>query len=179
MNLIGPHSIASKLHLIVRIVFYLAVARVLFMFVIPALPNSWHHYLSFDVQSGIFSISLPVFQGAATNWWLWGMELTSRTYDAVLLYALMRILEPVAAGEPFQSTVPNRLRLIGWIVVFGSVLRTLACAALPHTTQLVDFVGKVLFALDPEAIFMGIVLVVLAEVFRRGYVLKTESELTV
>jgi hypothetical protein len=35
------------------------------------------------------------------------------------------------------------------------------------------------WAIDFDAIFMGIVLVVLAEVFRRGYVLKTESELTV
>jgi hypothetical protein len=35
------------------------------------------------------------------------------------------------------------------------------------------------WAIDFDAIFMGILLVVLAEVFRRGYALKAESELTV
>lgn len=179
MNLIGPKSVAAKLHLVVKIAFFLAVARALTMLAIPVLPNGWHQYLSFEVRSGVFAISLPVFRGAAENWWLWAMELGSRTYNALFFYLLMRVLEPAAAGEPFHSTVPNRLRLIGWFVVIGSVLRTLACAALPDTTRVVDFVGRGLFALDPDAIFMGIVLVVLAEVFRRGYVLKAESELTV
>jgi hypothetical protein len=39
--------------------------------------------------------------------------------------------------------------------------------------------ASISWAIDFDAIFMGIVLVVLAEIFRRGYVLKTESELTV
>jgi hypothetical protein len=35
------------------------------------------------------------------------------------------------------------------------------------------------WAIDFDGIFMGVVVIVLAEVFRRGYALKTENELTV
>ena len=107
------------------------------------------------------------------------MELVSRTCHAVILYLLMRILEPVGAGEPFHLKMPNRLRMMGCAVVIGSLLRTFFCAALLNWGAVNESGVHFSWAIDFDAIFMGIVLVVLAEVFRRGYVLKTESELTV
>ena len=179
MNLIGPKSIASKLHLVVKVAFYLATAGVLLMSIAPILPYSSQQHVSFVVQSGPLDVSFDLFRGTEARWWIWAMELVSRTCHAVVLYLLMRILEPAGAGELFHPKTPNRLRMIGCTVVISGLLRTLFCVALLNTGTLAESGARVSWAIDTDAIFMGIVLVVLAEVFRRGYVLKTESELTV
>ncbi|MGD1107212.1 MAG: DUF2975 domain-containing protein [Terracidiphilus sp.] len=179
MNLIGPKSIASKLHLVVKILFFLQIARVLLMAIAPILPSSTHQYLSFDVQSGPLEFGFNVFRGTEARWWIWGMELVSRTCHLVVLYLLMRILEPVGIGELFHLKTPSRLRMMGCAVVAGSLLRTVFCAELLRLGLRPEPGVWISWAIDFDAIFMGILLVVLAEVFRRGYALKTESELTV
>jgi hypothetical protein len=178
MNLIGPKSIASKLHLAVKVLFWLQIARVLLMAIVPILPSSWH-YVSFVVQSGPLEFSFNMLRGTEARWWIWAMELVSRTCHAVVLYLLMRILEPAGAGEPFNPKTPNRLRMIGCVVVIGSLLRTVFCAELLNMGSVSGSGARFSWAIDFDAVFMGILLVVLAEVFRRGYALKTESELTV
>ncbi len=183
MNLIGPKSIASKLHLAVKVAFFLATAGVLLMAIVPilALPNGvgMLRNVSFDVGSGPLEASFDMLRGTEARWWIWAMELVSRTCHAVVLYLLMRILEPVRAGEPFHPKTPSRLRMIGGAVVIGSLLRTVFCAALLNSGTGNESGAHFSWAIDFDAIFMGIVLLVLAEVFRRGYALKTESELTV
>jgi len=181
MNLIGPKSIVSVLYLVVTIAFWASAGGALLVSIVPIFPHyyGWLRHLSFNAQSGSMSFSVPVFRGGAANWWFWGMELLSRCYNTVFFYLLMRILQPALAGEPFHPRTPNRLRTMGCVVVIGSILRTLACAALVDERTATGFVGRALFALNTDAIFMGIVAIVLAEVFRRGYALKTESELTV
>lgn len=178
MNLIGPKSIASKLHLVVKILFFMQIARVMLMFVAPIFPSSWH-YLSFVVQSGPLEFGIAVFRDTEGRWWIWGMELVSRACHLVVLYLLMRILEPAGAGEPFHLKTPSRLRMMGCAVIVSSLLRTVFCAELLWTGLRPEPGVWVSWAIDFDAIFMGILLVVLAEVFRRGYALKTESELTV
>jgi len=179
MNLIGSKSIASTLHLVVKVAFYLATAGVLLMSIAPILPYSSQQHVSFVVQSGPLDVSFDLFRGTEARWWIWAMELVSRTCHAVVLYLLMRILEPVGAGELFPPKTPNRLRMIGGAVVISALLRTLFCAALLHTGIVPGAGARVSWAIDTDGILMGIVLVLLAEVFRRGYVLRTESELTV
>jgi len=178
MNLIGPKSIAAKLHWVVKWVFYLAIMRVLLMAIAPLFPYNSPplHHVSFDVQSGPLYFDIGLFQGDKARWWIWAMELVSRTCHAVVLYLLMRILEPAGGGEPFHPKTPNRLRMIGCAVIIGSILRTLFCAALQSRGM---FPAHLSWQIDTDAIFIGLVLIVLGEVFRRGYVLRTESELTV
>ena len=178
MNLIGPKSIASKLHLVVKVVFFLATAGVLVLSTAP-LFTSGYPYVSFDVRSGPLEASFNMFRGTEARWWIWAMELVSRTYHAVILYLLMRILAPVGAGELFDPKTPNRLRMMGCAVVIGSLLRTFFCGVMLNWGTVNESGTQFSWAIDFDAIFMGIVLVVLAEVFRRGYVLRTESELTV
>jgi hypothetical protein len=179
MNLVGPKSIASKLHLLVKVAFFLATAGVLLMLFAPIFPLRDQHHVSFDVQSGPLRVIFDMFRGTEARWWIWVMELVSRTCHAVVLYLLMRILEPVAAGELFHAKTPNRLRMMGCAVIISSLLRTYFCAALFNFWAFNVSGTHVSWTIDTDAIFMGIVLVVLGEVFRRGYVLKTESELTV
>ena len=179
MNLIGPKSIASKLHLIVKILFFMQIARVVLMAIAPILPSSVHQYLSFDVQSGPLELGFDVFRGSEARWWIWGMELVSRTCHLVVLYLLMRILEPAGIGEPFHLKIPSRLRMMGCAVIVSALLRTVFCAQLLRLGLRPEPGVWISWAIDFDAIFMGILLVVLAEVFRRGYALKAESELTV
>jgi len=179
MNLIGPKSIALKLHLAIKVLFFLAILRVLLMSIAPVLPYSSLCHLSFEVRSGPLEANFNLLQGTEAKWWIWGMELVSRTFHAVVLYLLMRILAPVGAGELFDPKTPTRLRMMGCAVVIGSLLRTAFCAALLNPLTVTVSGASFSWAIDFDAIFMGIVLVVLAEVFRRGYALKTESELTV
>jgi len=179
MNLIGPKSIASKLHLIVKILFFMQIARVVLMAIAPILPSSVHQYLSFDVQSGPLELGFDVFRGSEARWWIWGMELVSRTCHLVVLYLLMRILEPARIGEPFHLKAPSRLRMMGYAVIVSALLRTAFCVQLLRLGLRPEPGVWISWAIDFDAIFMGILLVVLAEVFRRGYALKAESELTV
>jgi hypothetical protein len=69
--------------------------------------------------------------------------------------------------------------MMGCAVVTGSLLRTVFCAELLRLGLRPEPGVWISWAIDFDAIFMGILLVVLAEVFRRGYALKTESELKV
>ena len=179
MNLIGPKSIASKLHLAVKILFFLAIPGVLLMAIAPIFPYSFLQHLSFDVQSGPLEFGFNMFQGTEARWWIWAMELVSRTCHLVVLYLLMRILEPARIGEPFHFKTPSRLWMMGCAVVTGSLLRTVFCAELLRLGLRPEPGVWISWAIDFDAIFMGILLVVLAEVFRRGHALKTDSELTV
>jgi len=183
MNLIGPKSIASKAHLVLKVVFILAVVRVLLMSIVPVLapvlPYRSLQHVSFDVRSGPLFVSFDLLRGTEARWWIWAMELVSRTYQAVVLYLLMRILAPAGLGEPFDLKTPSRLRIMGCVVILGSVLRTLFCAQLLKLGLQPEPGVWISWAIDFDTIFMGIVLFVLAEVFRRGYALKTENELTV
>jgi hypothetical protein len=69
--------------------------------------------------------------------------------------------------------------MMGCAVVIGSLLRTVFCVELLKMGTVPESGAHFSWAIDFDAIFMGILLAVLAEVFRRGYALKTESELTV
>ncbi|MGB7760855.1 MAG: DUF2975 domain-containing protein [Bryobacteraceae bacterium] len=179
MNLIGPKSIASKLHLVVRVLFFLAIARVLIMSIAPVLPYLSLQHLSFDVRSGPLFASFPLLQGGEAKWWIWAMELVSRICHAVVLYLLVRVLKPVGTGELFHLKMPTYLRMMGCVVILSSILRTIFCAALLKLGTVLVAGTQFSWAIDTDAIFMGTVLVVLGEVFRSGYALKTESELTV
>lgn len=183
MQLIGPKSVGSKLYRTVKVLFYLAALGVFVLSIGPLVFSrfGFPQRLSFEVHGGPLQASFSPVPGAdPKSWiWIWGMELVSRICHALILYLLMRILDPVAAGEPFHAKMPNRLRMMGGVVVIGSLLRTAFCAALINPSTAPGPGAHFSWAIDFDAVFMGVVLVVLAEVFRRGYALKTESELTV
>jgi hypothetical protein len=149
------------------------------MSIAPVFPYSSLQHLSFDVHSGPLFASFPLLQGGAARWWIWAMELVSRICHAVVLYLLVRILKPAGTGELFHLKMPIYLRTMGCVVILSSILRTIFCAALLNMGTMSAAGTQFSWAIDTDAIFMGAVLVVLGEVFRFGYALKTESELTV
>lgn len=179
MNVLGPRSVASALHLLVKIALVLAIARALIMLIAPVFPYTALRYLSFDVRSGPLCIEFPVLSLGEAKWWIWGMELVSRTLYAVIVYLLSRILGPLGSGELFAPKTASSLRLMGCAVVVGSALRTFFCAALLRMGMAAGSGAKISWAVDADGLFLGIVLIVLAEVFRRGYAIQAEAELTV
>jgi uncharacterized membrane protein len=180
MNLIGPKSISSKLLWVSRVAFYLAALGVLLMAMAPLFPNNLSlHNLSFNLDAGPLNLDMPMLHGEEARWWIWRMELVRRICLAAVLYLLMRILEPAKTGELFHLKTPMRLRMMGCTVIIRSVLETFFCRAILSKRIFFESGASVRWQIDENTIFIGIVLIVLGEIFRRGYALKTESELTV
>jgi hypothetical protein len=202
MNLIGPKSVASALYRVAMAVFVLVLLSALVLAIGPLLPT-WPKYLGFVVQGGPLSVAISP-QNAGEVRWIWLMELTSRASRALVLYFLVRMLKPLKAGEPFHSKAPNQLRMIGGTVVLAALLRTLFCTALWNTgiqTSTLSWTIKGFLltgnlgvgvhasghavdlllhpSFDTDAILLGILLFVLAQIFSLGHVLKADSELTV
>jgi hypothetical protein len=181
VNVIGSKSIASALYRVAVTVFVLVLLSVLVLAIGPLLPI-WPKHLGLVVQGGPLTVEFSP-QHAGEVRWIWLMELASRASRALVLYFLVRMLRPLKTGEPFHPKAPNQLRMIGGTVVLAALLRTLLCTALWKTgIQTSTFFGlsvSVHPSLDTDAIFLGILLFVLAQIFNLGHALKTDSELTV
>ena len=100
-----------------------------------------------------------------------------------VLYNLRRVFATLVAGNLFGLENFSSIRRIVGTVITGAVLRALvqtACGmffaqnvAIPG----VDFTAKL--TLDFVTLFLGFVILVLAEIFRMGSELKEEQDLTV
>ena len=130
------------------------------------------------------SLRLPV---TILPWWLfaviWTYVAAAVAVSLMFLHHLRRILQRVRAGEPFDATNAPRLRWLG--------LRALAFAVVTGVAEFVTSLAvrsgliservavPLGFSLDGSVVFFGIVLLSLAEIFRRGAELEDEQSLTV
>lgn len=179
MNLLGPKSLSSNLYWCVVGALVLILLLISGIFAVGIFAPTSLPHLMFSVQCGPLHIAVPQ-QGPETRWWALSLGLISWTAAVVILFALARILNRLRAGEPFDSKTPNRLRVIGWTVIAASLLRSVFCfVLLPNTGGVADSGLRVNAAFDVDSIFLGAVLLVLVEIFRRGYALKNESDFTV
>lgn len=100
-----------------------------------------------------------------------------------LLFLLRRFLRTLASGEPFVGENARTLRWIGSIaIVFGLVAEglqtTMAVAAMnSFATEGVHLEAR--FVPDLSVVFIGLVLLAVAEAFRRGTDLQADSDLTI
>lgn len=121
---------------------------------------------------------------------LYGMTVLSIGVLAFLLYQLWRLLRAAAGGEPFTAQVVRRLRIMGWVLVGWEVVEPLLW--LFFSPKAHDY-GWICFgprgcpmpgSMEPGGpeltrIAFGLLLVLLAEVFRHGLRLADEQKLTV
>lgn len=100
-----------------------------------------------------------------------------------LLLLLRGILITVANGEPFAAQNTRRLRAIGILIpVFGFLIQGLNWATSLVTMDTVTAEGLHIEAnLSPNLtyLFIGLVIVAVAEAFRHGTDLQTDADLTV
>ncbi len=100
-----------------------------------------------------------------------------------VLYNLRKIFATLVTENPFDRENVVRIRRIGGAVIAGAVLKSLVQTAFgfffTHYVSVtgVDFRAKL--SLDLTTIFLGLVFLVLAELFRLGSAMQEEQDLTV
>lgn len=112
--------------------------------------------------------------------------VTILTYAAAALALLLlvrRILQTVATGTPFAEENAARIRAIGILVpTFGFLIQGLDWATSLITMDTVAADGlhvEANLTLNLTYLFIGLVIVALAEAFRHGTVLQADADLTV
>lgn len=102
----------------------------------------------------------------------------------LIIFHLKKIFTTIAGGNPFSMENSKRIRIIGWTVIAASVLKALLSFFLGlYFSTLVNLPGLVLTAnlrlTDFGGVFVGIIILILAEVFQHGAQLQEENNLTV
>lgn len=118
---------------------------------------------------------------AAGYFAIWGLWLT-------VVLELRRLFAGLTSGEPFlRSNVP-RLRLIGWAVIAAMLAENLLDWGWVALMRAVLTVGGetprvplafVFYEMRLDLLFVGVAVLVLAEIFRLGAALQEEQALTV
>jgi len=100
-----------------------------------------------------------------------------------VLYQLRAVFRTLKAGQPFVPENALRLRRIGWAVIIGETLR--AVVALFENAYAANHfsVSSLTFVVRPDynalTVIGGLIILVIAEVFRAGTRLDEEQSLTV
>lgn len=115
---------------------------------------------------------------------LWGAAVLVYAVSAITLLVLLRgILQSVAAGTPFVEGNARRIRAIGILIpAFGLLIQALQWATELVTMNTVAAEGlhiEASLTLNLTYLFIGLVVVALAEVFRYGSHLQADADLTV
>jgi hypothetical protein len=106
----------------------------------------------------------------------------------LVLILLRRIFSTMAKGTPFVGENTRRIRWIGWLmIIFGVVGQIVRWGLIWFVQSNISATGldlslqidQSLVQPDMTMIFLGLVVLALAEVFRYGSLLQTDSDLTV
>jgi len=102
----------------------------------------------------------------------------------LIIFHLRKIFATIAGGDPFSMENSKRIRLIGWAVIAASVLKALLSFLIGlYFSTLINLPGLTLTANmrleDFSGVFVGVIILILAEVFQHGARLQEESNLIV
>lgn len=101
----------------------------------------------------------------------------------VVLYQLRKIFATLAGETPFTGENVRRIRIIGIAVIAGALLNTIVHIMIGiYLSSIVRVPGlelSVNLKVDLNGILLGVVVIILAEVFRYGACLQEEQDLTV
>jgi hypothetical protein len=135
-----------------------------------------------QVQLESVLIKLPLAHETLLPWGL--LSLLDMGVFLGILFLLRKIVVSVKADLPFSRENWNRVRILGLLIagkeVAGAIITFLAHNYF-RTRVLVEgmTLSSVEFDLDGEWMLMGLVLILLAEIFKAGAVLQEERELTI
>jgi hypothetical protein len=102
-----------------------------------------------------------------------------------VIWHLRKLVRSVEAGEPFQGQAAGRLRAIGLLIIAGAAGRPLEdfIAGVYAKSHYLFQRGSIELSFDVMGLLwgsaVGLMILVLAEVFRYGHTLHQEQELTV
>lgn len=137
-----------------------------------------------ETESMRGSFRLPV---SILPWWLfgvlWAYSAAGIAIMLMFLHHLRRIFQRVESGAPFDATNPLRLRWLGLLALALALLEGLSelVTSLAVRGGLISERLEVPLGLsvDMSLVIFGLVLLALAEIFRRGAELEEDQSLTV
>lgn len=137
-----------------------------------------------EVEDVRGSLKLPV---SMLPWWLfavlWTYTVTAIALALLFLHHLRCLIQRVRSGAPFEAANALRLRWLGLMAIALALLNGLAAfvTSLAVRDGLISERVKVPYSLsfDPSLVLFGLVLLALAEIFRRGADLEEDQSLTV
>ncbi|MCF3652488.1 DUF2975 domain-containing protein [Synoicihabitans lomoniglobus] len=97
------------------------------------------------------------------------------------LIQVRRFLGSIKTGQPFVAANAQRLRNLAWIIVAGGLVDPIIyglTGALAHQS-FPDFAFRLSLAGPFNAFFYGVIIFIIAEVFKIGVQMKEEQDLTV
>lgn len=100
-----------------------------------------------------------------------------------LVTQLRRVFRTLRDGQPFAAANVSRIRQVGWAVILGELARAGTIFFESYYASTHFTVGGIRFVASQDinvaAIFSGLVILIIAEVFREGTRLDEEQSLTV
>ncbi len=101
----------------------------------------------------------------------------------LIVYHLRKLFANIRADRPFATENSRHIRIVGLASIAGSVLVSLVCLAAGYFAmgeiRIPGVVVSPRLGSPMTGIFLGLVILVLAEVFRRGAELQEDHDLTV
>ena len=149
-----------------------------------ALPSSWGGAIPLD--QGRVTVALKVPFSIAPAWFRAAVYMTTVVGGGIILlflHHLRQLFRRVRDGAPFDARNAARVRWLGVLLIGGELL--LKALGLWLSSIVLRTAGPApvavepSFALDGKVILIGIMLIALAEVFRRGTALEDEQSLVV
>ncbi len=192
MRYLGKKSLASFLRRLLDVAWYLAIGGSILL--VGSIVFSWLKMPEMTSGQGSLVIETPGLdfilhdglQGAfAPSHFLFQFILTLPLLAAglIVIYNLRRIFATLIQEKPFQVENIRRIRLIGIVVIAGTVLsgilHTLIGFYLVNLINLPGLELKANVSLNISGLFLGVVILTLAEIFRLGAALQEEQDMTV
>ncbi len=189
----GKKSAASVFEKLLGLAWYLGI-------VLGAILIAWQLYLvivgpewlsetmklQFETQGLVFRFSEGFRTPEAGTMFIFQFTLIIPllAIGLLIIYQLRKILNTISSGNPFSSENSSRIRVIGYAVIAASILNALLSYLVGlYFTTLIDLPGLELIVnirlQDFAGVFVGVIIIILAEVFQHGARLQEEIDLTV
>lgn len=116
----------------------------------------------------------------------WGVLYIYYALALLIMYHLRGFLESLKTGNPFIKKNAGKIRIIGLYIIGVEILRFLSVFGfILYLKNKISITGSWIYwdsfksHFDPGTLFLGFVILVIAEIFRLGAKLKEEQELTI
>ena len=193
VNKIGKKSAASYIGKLLGLAWYLGILFGLILiggqiYLMTASPDWLGETMKLQIETSglVFSFTEGFSVPEAGTMFIiqFALVIPLLAIGLLIIFHLRKIFLTIADGDPFSMDNSKRIRVIGWAVIAASAIKALLSFLLGlYFTTLIDLPGLDLAAniglQDFAGVFVGIIILILAEVFQHGARLQEESNLTV
>ncbi len=190
MKYLGKKSASSVLKVVLDLTWYLGLAGVVLLMLFQVYfmvggPELIPGSLQIETPGLVFRFTDGLPEPVTRTKFVVGfiLVLLLLAVGLLVIYQLRKIFATLAGRTPFTKENARRIRIIGIAVIAGALLNTIVYFMLGlYISNFVQLPGVELIAnlkVDFGGIFLGAVIIILAEVFRYGACLQEEQDLTV